>query len=78
MHGLRAWPKSPPPRQPSASASGPRSPRNVPTGTTFRTQQQNELKQQRDELEKQKGAVSALQSELEGRRVALDKTNSST
>jgi len=37
-----------------------------------RSQQQQELKQQRDELEKQKGAVSALQSELEGRRVALD------
>lgn len=35
-------------------------------------QQQRGLKQQRDELEKQKGAVSALQSELEGRRVTLD------
>jgi len=37
-----------------------------------RTQQQDDLKLQRDELEKQKGAVSAIQSELEGRRVALD------
>lgn len=34
--------------------------------------QQKELKQQRDELEKQKGAIAAIQSELEGRRVALD------
>lgn len=37
-----------------------------------RSQQQHELKQQRDEVEKQKGAVSAIQSELEGRRIALD------
>jgi hypothetical protein len=37
-----------------------------------RIQQQEDLKQQRDELEKQKGAVSALQSELGGKRVALD------
>lgn len=37
----------------------------------FRTQQQTKLKQQHDELEKQKGAVSALQSALEGRRVEL-------
>jgi hypothetical protein len=38
----------------------------------IRIRQQQDLKQQQDELERQKGAVSALQSELEGRRVELD------
>ena len=38
----------------------------------IRARQQQDLKQQQDELERQKGAVSALQSELEGRRVELD------
>lgn len=37
-----------------------------------RCQQQQALRQQQDELELQKGAVSALQSTLEGRRVELD------
>src|SRR5581483_4814857 len=38
----------------------------------IRTRQQQDLKQGQDELERQKGAVSALQSELEGRRFELD------
>jgi hypothetical protein len=38
----------------------------------IRAGQQQDLRQQREELERQKGAVSALQSELQGRRVELD------
>ena len=37
-----------------------------------RTQQQRLIQQQHEELERQKGAVSALRTELEGRRVELD------
>lgn len=39
----------------------------------IRARQQQHLEQQQDELDRQRGAVSALQSELEGRRVELDR-----